>query len=148
MRLAVIGAMGAGLSAALRARRTDPSSEVLVLERGEVISYAACGLPYYVEGRVAAPTDLVARTAEALERDGVRVRTQTAVAEIRHPRRELLLTAASAWLTTGSSWRRVHGRCGASSAPPRRRAPSRCTRWTTPCAFVNSSKPGGPAARW
>ena len=50
MRVAVIGGVAAGLSAAARAKRLDPSIDVIVLERGEVISYSACGLPYYVEG--------------------------------------------------------------------------------------------------
>ena len=52
MRLVVIGGVAAGLSAAARARRIDPSLEIVVLEKGPAISYGACGLPYYLEGRV------------------------------------------------------------------------------------------------
>ena len=59
MALVVIGGVAAGLSAAARARRLDPHLEIVVLEKGPVISYGACGLPYFVEGRVreAAATD-------------------------------------------------------------------------------------------
>ena len=61
MALVVIGGVAAGLSAAARARRIDPRLEIIVLEKGPVISYGACGLPYFVEGRVRE-----ARTADRL----------------------------------------------------------------------------------
>ncbi|HAX41951.1 MAG TPA: hypothetical protein DCY80_05255, partial [Solibacterales bacterium] len=52
MKILVVGAVAAGLSAASRARRLDPSAEITVLERGSRISYGACGLPYFIEGQV------------------------------------------------------------------------------------------------
>ena len=92
MRLAVIGGMAAGLSAASRARRTDASLDVVVLEKSGVVSFAACGLPYYIEGRVPSASDLQVYSAEDLRRKRViEIRTGTAVEEIRHARRELLL---------------------------------------------------------
>jgi CoA-dependent NAD(P)H sulfur oxidoreductase len=92
MRLLVIGGVAAGLSAAARARRIDPSLEIVVLEKADTISYGACGLPYYVEGRVANATDLIAYTPEYFrkERD-ITVRTGAAVAGIAHARREVSL---------------------------------------------------------
>jgi NADPH-dependent 2,4-dienoyl-CoA reductase/sulfur reductase-like enzyme len=42
MRLLVIGGIAAGLSAAARARRIDPNLEILVLEKGDTVSYGAC----------------------------------------------------------------------------------------------------------
>jgi NADPH-dependent 2,4-dienoyl-CoA reductase/sulfur reductase-like enzyme len=93
VRLAVIGGQGAGLSAASRARRVGPGLEIVVLEKGDTISYVACALPYYVEGRVASENDLTVRDAGYFERQlGIQVRTRTAVREIRHARRELLLS--------------------------------------------------------
>ena len=59
MALVVIGGVAAGLSAASRARRIDPQLEIIVLEKGPDISYGACGLPYYVEGRVEETAGLV-----------------------------------------------------------------------------------------
>ena len=92
MRLVVIGGVAAGLSAATRAKRLDPSIEVMVLERGEVISYSACGLPYYVEGLLPRVEDLVRYTPEEFSRQrDVTVRTGADVAEIAHPRREVRL---------------------------------------------------------
>jgi NADPH-dependent 2,4-dienoyl-CoA reductase/sulfur reductase-like enzyme len=92
MRLVVIGGVAAGLSAAARARRLDPSLEIVVVEKGETISYAACGLPYYIEGRLARLDDLVVYSPAAFERERkVQVRTRTAAVAIRHARREVVL---------------------------------------------------------
>ncbi len=93
MRLAVIGGVAAGLSAASRARRLDRSLEILVLEKGPTISYAACGLPYYIEGRVDSTRDLIVYTPEHFRRErNIEVRTGAEVAFIHHSRRELSLT--------------------------------------------------------
>jgi NADPH-dependent 2,4-dienoyl-CoA reductase/sulfur reductase-like enzyme len=96
MALVVIGGVAAGLSAAARARRIDPRLEIVVLERGPVISYAACGLPYYIEGRVGHVTDLVGYTAERFRKERqIDVRTGARVVAISHPRREVLLESGA-----------------------------------------------------
>ncbi len=59
MRIVVIGGVAAGLKAASKARRCDPHAEITVLEKGEMISYGACGMPYYVAGDVATIEDLL-----------------------------------------------------------------------------------------
>src|ERR1039458_10156612 len=64
MALVVIGGVAAGLSAAARARRVNARLEIVVLEKGPAISYGACGLPYFVEGRVREVADLIAHTPE------------------------------------------------------------------------------------
>src|SRR5881227_1408510 len=93
MRLLVIGGVAAGLSAASRARRLDPGLEILVLEKSETISYSACGLPYYVGGKVRRPEDLVVHTPDFFKRErNITVRTGAAVASIAHPRREVTLS--------------------------------------------------------
>src|SRR5712691_11621601 len=93
MRLLVIGGIAAGLSAAARARRLDPGLEILVLEKGDTISYGACGLPYYIEGRVHSPDDLIVYSPEYFRKErNITVRTGAAVAAIAHARREVTLT--------------------------------------------------------
>ena len=47
-RYLIVGGVAAGMSAAARLRRLDETAEIVVLERGEYISYANCGLPYYI----------------------------------------------------------------------------------------------------
>ncbi len=92
MKLVVVGGVAAGLSAASRARRIDPSLDITVLEKGSLISYGACGLPYLFEGQVRAIDELTVYSPEFFERErNIRVRTNTAVQSVRHASRELLL---------------------------------------------------------
>ncbi len=51
-RIVVIGGVACGPKAACRVKRIDPSVDVLLVEKGEEISYGACGLPFYLEGQV------------------------------------------------------------------------------------------------
>jgi len=50
--LVVIGGVAVGLKAASKARRNDPAAQITVVERGEIISYGACGMPYFVAAEV------------------------------------------------------------------------------------------------
>jgi len=52
MRIVIIGAVATGLKAASKARRCDPHAQITVIEKGELISYGACGMPYYVGGEI------------------------------------------------------------------------------------------------
>ncbi|UTF55216.1 FAD-dependent oxidoreductase [Natronosalvus rutilus] len=90
----VIGGDAAGMSAASKAKREDPERDVIVFEKGEWVSYAACGMPYYVKGDVEDLEDLVAMTAETFreERD-VDLRTGHEVVEI-DPEREVVAVEA------------------------------------------------------
>ena len=57
-RVVVIGGVAAGLKAACKTVRLRPEAEVTVIERGEIVSYAGCGLPYFVSGVVRQREDL------------------------------------------------------------------------------------------
>src|ERR1019366_4394783 len=97
MALVVIGGVAAGLSAAARARRVDARLEIVVLERGTAISYGACGLPYFMEGRVREVADLIAHTPEYFRKQrNIDVRTGARVTAISHPRREVALESCAA----------------------------------------------------
>jgi len=92
MRLVVVGGVAAGLSAASRARRVDPSLEIIVLEKGERISYGACGLPYLIEGQAKSIEQLIVYKPEFFERErDIRIRTHSEVTAIHHGRREVIL---------------------------------------------------------
>src|SRR5689334_20971595 len=92
MALVVIGGVAAGLSAAARARRIDPRLPVTVLEKGPVISWGACGLPYFVEGRIRDAAQLVVYTPEYFRKErNIEVRTGAHVTSISHARREVAL---------------------------------------------------------
>ncbi|WP_254839576.1 FAD-dependent oxidoreductase [Natronomonas marina] len=79
----VIGGDAAGMSAASKARREDPDLEIIVFEKGDWVSYAACGMPYYVKGDVDSLDDLVQVTPDAFrtERD-IDLRTNHEVVDI------------------------------------------------------------------
>jgi len=92
MRLVVIGGVAAALSAAARARRLDKSLDIVVLEKGEAISYGACGLPYYIEGQVGSAEDLILYTPEQFQQErNITVRTRARVCSIQHARREVVI---------------------------------------------------------
>lgn len=59
LRIVVIGGVAAGPKAAARARRLDPAAEITVIERDEFLSYAGCGLPYYISGAVEEQSELM-----------------------------------------------------------------------------------------
>src|SRR5437667_488801 len=92
MRLLVIGGVAAGLSSAARARRLDGALEIVVLEKGDTVSYGACGLPYYLDGRVRRDAQLIVYTPEYFRKErNITVRTGARVAAIAHARREVAL---------------------------------------------------------
>jgi len=91
-RLVIIGGVAAGMSAASRARRLNPQMEVVVLEKGDFVSYGTCGLAYYVSGVVADADDLVIYTPEHF-RDlrGIHVLTRNEALEIRPGSKQVLV---------------------------------------------------------
>ncbi|MFW6049017.1 MAG: FAD-dependent oxidoreductase [Candidatus Bipolaricaulota bacterium] len=91
-RFVIIGGDAAGMSAASKARRSDPSLEIIVLEKGEWVSYGACGLPYYVKGEVEQIEDLVAITPEEfVEKRNIDLRLNHEVTEIRPERKSIVV---------------------------------------------------------
>ncbi|MBT9281905.1 MAG: CoA-disulfide reductase [Hydrogenibacillus schlegelii] len=66
-RYVIIGGDAAGMSAASQIRRLDPDATIDVFERDNVVSYAQCGLPYYIGGLVPSAERLVARTKQEFE---------------------------------------------------------------------------------
>ena len=81
-KLVVIGGDAAGMSAAGRAKRLKNDLEVVAFERGAITSYAACGLPYVINGQVASADDLIARTPEDHRAAGLDVRIRHEVVGI------------------------------------------------------------------
>jgi CoA-dependent NAD(P)H sulfur oxidoreductase len=81
-RLAVVGGVAAGMSAAARAKRRDPALDVVVFERSAYCSYTACGLPYHIAGVIPDHRALVMRTPEEFAREGVAVHVRHEVTGI------------------------------------------------------------------
>ncbi len=68
MKTIIIGGVAGGATTAARLRRNDETSEIVMLERGEHISYANCGLPYYIGGTIADRENLFVQTPESFSR--------------------------------------------------------------------------------
>lgn len=79
MKVVIIGGVAGGASCATRLRRLDESAEIVILERGENVSYANCGLPYFVGGKIEREEDLTVASPAFLKRRfriDVRVRSE------------------------------------------------------------------------
>lgn len=67
-KIVIVGGVAGGASAAARARRLSESAEIVILERGEHISFANCGLPYHIGGQIAQRAALLLQTPESFKR--------------------------------------------------------------------------------
>lgn len=68
MKTIIIGGVAGGASAAARLRRLDEACEIVILERGDFISFANCGLPYYIGGAITDKNDLTLQTPESFRK--------------------------------------------------------------------------------
>ena len=65
MKVVIVGGVAGGATAAARIRRLDEQAEIVVFERSGYISYANCGLPYYIGGAIEDPAELTLQTPES-----------------------------------------------------------------------------------
>ena len=83
MKLLIVGGVAGGASAAARARRLSEDAQIVLFERGPDVSFANCGLPYYVGGEIAERDKLLVTTPERLRtRFKLDVRTRSSVEAI------------------------------------------------------------------
>ncbi|WRK55032.1 FAD-dependent oxidoreductase [Coprobacillaceae bacterium CR2/5/TPMF4] len=82
-RTLIIGGVAGGATTATRLRRRDENREIIVFERGEYISYANCGLPYYIGDTIKSRDALLLQTPEAMkDKYNIDVRIKNEVLEI------------------------------------------------------------------
>ena len=65
MKVVIVGGVAGGATAAARIRRLDEQAEIIVFERSGYISYANCGLPYYIGDVITDPEELTLQTPES-----------------------------------------------------------------------------------
>ena len=88
MKVVIIGGVAGGATAAARIRRLDEQAEIIVFERSGFISYANCGLPYYIGGTIEDEKDLTLQTPESFwKRFRVKMNVHHEVLSI-HPERK------------------------------------------------------------
>ena len=89
-KIVIVGGVAGGATAAARLRRLDEQAEIILLERGEYISFANCGLPYYIGEVIQERDKLLVQTPEAMRaRFAIDVRVQSEVTAV-HPDRKAI----------------------------------------------------------
>ena len=99
MRIVIVGGVAAGTKAAARARRLLPDAEITIIERGKMISYAGCGMPYYISGQIRDFKQLFSTSYGVvrdehyfMEEKNVRVLTRTSATAIDREKKEVAVT--------------------------------------------------------
>jgi NADPH-dependent 2,4-dienoyl-CoA reductase/sulfur reductase-like enzyme/rhodanese-related sulfurtransferase len=83
MKVIIVGGVAGGASCAARLRRLDETAEILMVERGPYVSYANCGLPYHVGGKIEQESSLLVATEQTFrEQFAIDVRTRCEVVGI------------------------------------------------------------------
>ena len=83
MKTLIIGGVAGGASAAARLRRLRENDEIIILERGDYISFANCGLPYFIGGEITERNMLTLQTPESfLKRFNIDVRVKSEAVKI------------------------------------------------------------------
>ena len=96
MKIVIIGGVAGGMSAATRLRRLNEQAEIIVLEKGPYVSFANCGLPYYVAGEIENRSDLLVQTPEQLKaRFRLDVRPNSEAIKIDTEGKEIMVTSES-----------------------------------------------------
>ena len=90
MKIIIVGGVAGGASAATRLRRLDETAEIILVERGENISYATCGLPYYIGEVIEKRDSLLVQTPAAIsKRFGLDIRVLQEVRKINPSAKEV-----------------------------------------------------------
>jgi NADPH-dependent 2,4-dienoyl-CoA reductase/sulfur reductase-like enzyme/rhodanese-related sulfurtransferase len=152
-KIVIIGGVAGGATAAARARRISEKAEITLIERGPYVSFANCGLPYYVSGAIAKRSKLLLQTPEGFDaRYGVKVLVDTEAVEIDRVGKRVRVMGPSR-SPEGESWlpydKLILAQGGNPIMPPLpgADAPNVFKLWTVPDvdrikAYLDSEKPG------
>ena len=95
-RIVIVGGVAGGMSCAARARRLDESAHIIVLDRGEHVSFANCGLPYHVSGEIPDADELLVQTPATLKAAlNLDVRTGHEVIDVDPAARQIVVRSAA-----------------------------------------------------
>lgn len=89
MKVIIIGGIAAGMSAAAKFKRLSPKDDVIVYEKGDIVSFGACGIPYYVGGFFEDSREMIARTPEEFRESGVEIHTKHEVIDVEFSSKKL-----------------------------------------------------------
>ncbi len=122
MKVCIVGGVAGGAGAATRLRRLDEEAQIILFERGEYISYANCGLPYYIGKEITKKEALLVTKPELLEsRFRIDVRTMSEVVAIH--RAEKIITVKNH--VTGETYQESYDKLVLAPGAAPKRLPSR-----------------------
>ena len=75
MKIIIIGAQAAGASAAAKAKRKDPNATIRIYEKSDIVSFGACGLPYFIGNHFQDENEMISRTPNQFAKDGIEIKT-------------------------------------------------------------------------
>lgn len=82
MKVIIVGGNAAGMSAAAKLRRSDKNADIKVYEKGEIVSFGACALPYFVGGFFEKESQMISRSYEKFKEDGIDISINSEVIDI------------------------------------------------------------------
>lgn len=91
MKIIIIGAVAAGMSAAAKARRLDKNAEIIVYEKTDVVSFGACGLPYFVGNYFENKDEMIARSADKIIESGIDLKLFHEVIDVDFDKKEVVV---------------------------------------------------------
>ena len=119
MKVLVIGGVAAGTKTAAKLKRMDPAAEVTILTKGKDISYAGCGLPYYVGGLIPEKEQLIVNTpAKFTALTGAKVLVEREVTSLDANAKQAVAKNLRTGMEETYSYDECVIACGASSIVP------------------------------
>lgn len=118
-RILIVGGVAGGASAAARLRRLDEKAEIIMFERGDYISFANCGLPYYIGGEIKNRDDLLLQTPKSFkQRFNIEVRVRNEVTGIDSENKQISIKNLSTGKTYTESYDKLILSPGAEPVRP------------------------------
>ena len=118
MRVIIVGGIAAGTSAAAKLRRLHKDAEIVIYEKGDIVSFGACGLPYFVGDFFEDTERMIARTPEAFIKSGVDVKTLHEVTNVDFENKKVVVKNLEEGTTFEDSFDKIMIATGASSIIP------------------------------
>lgn len=116
-KIIIIGAEAAGMSAAAKAKRLDPNTEIIVYEASNITSFGACGLPYFVSGEFDDPSYMSELTPKDFAKKGIFVKTHHTVLSV-NPDEQVVIVEANGETFSDHYDRLVIATGGTAIIPP------------------------------
>lgn len=118
MRVVIIGAVAAGMSAAAKLKRIKPEYDVVVYEKTNVVSFGACGLPYFVGGFFDDPNNMIARSPEKFRELGIDLKIFNEVVKVDTVSKKIIVKNLETNVEFEDSYDKLMIATGASSIIP------------------------------